>query len=299
MYRDYRVQKGDHLNAIARDLETTREILVEANHLKNPDALVPGEHLKVPVQKAYVVQSGDTMAAVAKRFDVGVRDLADLNDLPERTRLRAGDELALPAVIHDTGPVLLASSRTVSRYTPSRVYQPSPWATNVAEGRGANSADGHMAPLYASPTAMPTPTLTDAQVTAAGRGRFVWPVRGDVLSGFGVKDVGRRNDGVDLKAVQGTPVHAAAAGDVVYAGDQVPGFGNLVLIKHADGWVTAYAHLDKINVKMRDNVTQDQEIGQVGESGGVSEPQLHFEIRYAPTPMAKATPIDPLLVLPQ
>jgi murein DD-endopeptidase MepM/ murein hydrolase activator NlpD len=155
------------------------------------------------------------------------------------------------------------------------------------------------APPYPTTEAAPTPTLTDAQITEAGRGRFVWPLKGEILSAFGVKDVGRRNDGVDVKAAQGTPVRAAAAGDVVYAGDQVPGFGNLVLVKHADGWVTAYAHLDKVEVKMRDMVDQNQEIGEVGQSGGVSEPQLHFEIRYAPTPKEKAKPIDPLLVLPQ
>ena len=86
---------------------------------------------------------------------------------------------------------------------------------------------------------------------------------------------------------------------MVYAGNQVPGFGNLVLIKHADGWVTAYAHLDKISVQMRQQVTQGQEIGQAGTSGGVSESQLHFEIRYAPSPADRARPIDPALVLPR
>ena len=89
-------------------------------------------------------------------------------------------------------------------------------------------------------------TLTDAQIAAAARGRFVWPVRGDIVRRFGPLGVGRRNDGVDIKAAQGTDVQAAAPGEVVYAGNQVPGFGNLVLIKHADGWVTAYAHLDKV-----------------------------------------------------
>jgi murein DD-endopeptidase MepM/ murein hydrolase activator NlpD len=124
-------------------------------------------------------------------------------------------------------------------------------------------------------------------------------VRGDILSPFGVKDVSQRNDGVDVKAPEGSIVHAAADGEVVYAGDQVPGFGNLVLVKHADGWVTAYAHLGKVAVKMRDSVTQGEEIGLVGQTGGVSEPQLHFEVRYAPSPVEKAKPVDPLLVLPE
>jgi murein DD-endopeptidase MepM/ murein hydrolase activator NlpD len=122
-------------------------------------------------------------------------------------------------------------------------------------------------------------------------------VRGDVLSGFGPKPGGQRNDGVDIAAPEHSAVHAAASGDVVYAGDQIPGFGNLVLIKHEGGWVTAYAHLSMSEVKIREHVSQGAEIGQVGLSGGVDQPQLHFEIRYAPSPRDKARPIDPSLVL--
>ena len=88
---------------------------------------------------------------------------------------------------------------------------------------------------------------------------------------------------------------AAAAGDVVYAGNQVPGFGNLVLIKHPGGWVTAYAHLSVTTVKIKDHVEQGDKVGQVGQTGGAEVPELHFEIRYAPTPRDKAKPIDPTL----
>jgi murein DD-endopeptidase MepM/ murein hydrolase activator NlpD len=136
-------------------------------------------------------------------------------------------------------------------------------------------------------------------IVSAGQGRFLWPVHGDIISGFGVTGVGRRNDGLDIRSPQGAVVHAAAAGDVVYAGNQVPGFGDLVLVKHSDGWVTAYAHLDKISVQMRQMVMQGQELGQVGTTGGVTEPQLHFEIRYAASPADKAKPLDPLLLLPK
>ncbi|MDB5481514.1 MAG: peptidase [Caulobacteraceae bacterium] len=301
MFRDYVVRKGDHLDAIARDLETTRATLLEANHLKSPDALRPGQHLKVPVEKAYVAAPGDTVAAVARRFDVAVADLADLNAISENHRLNAGDELALPASFHDRGPVQLPPTRTYAhyappapssgRYAPSGGYSPTPWTPPVGGVRPP-------APYPSVATAAP-PTRTDSQVMAAGKGRFVWPVKGEILSAFGVQDVDRRNDGVDIRSPMGTAVHAAAAGEVVYAGDQVPGFGNLVLVKHADGWVTAYAHLARVDVKMRDTVAQDQEIGQVGQTGGVAEPQLHFEVRYAATPIEKARPVNPLLVLPE
>ncbi|HKP77516.1 MAG TPA: M23 family metallopeptidase, partial [Phenylobacterium sp.] len=141
--------------------------------------------------------------------------------------------------------------------------------------------------------------VSDAQISQMGRGLFAWPLQGQVLSGFGGRGTGVRNDGLNIRANTGDPVRAAAAGDVVYAGDQVPGFGNLVLIKHAGGWVTAYGHLSRVDVRMQQKVEQGQQIGQAGSSGGVSEPQLHFEIRYAPSPQERARPIDPTLVLPR
>jgi len=144
-----------------------------------------------------------------------------------------------------------------------------------------------------------TPSPADLQISQLGRGRFVWPLRGDILSTFGPKGTGQRNDGLNIRAASGTTVRAAAGGDVVYAGDQVPGFGNLVLIKHADGWVTAYGHLARADVKMQQSVVQGQQIGLAGATGGVAEPQLHFEVRYAPTPADRARPIDPSLVLPK
>ena len=120
-----------------------------------------------------------------------------------------------------------------------------------------------------------------------------------MISNFGLKGGGQRNDGINVRANTGDPVRAAANGEVVYAGDQVPGFGNLVLIKHPEGWTTAYAHLAHVDVKMRQSVTQGQQIGQAGATGGVTEPQLHFEVRYAPTADDKPTAIDPALVLPK
>jgi murein DD-endopeptidase MepM/ murein hydrolase activator NlpD len=167
-------------------------------------------------------------------------------------------------------------------YTPPRAYTPPPAAPYAPP---------------AAPTAAPSPG--DAQISELGRGRFVWPLQGQIVSDFGPKAPGQRNDGINIGAQVGASVKAAAAGDVVYAGDQVPGFGNLVLIKHADGWVTAYGHLSRVLVKMQQKVVQGQEIGLAGATGGVSEPQLHFEIRYAPSPLERAKPIDPKLVLPK
>jgi murein DD-endopeptidase MepM/ murein hydrolase activator NlpD len=333
MYRDYQVQRGDHLDAIARDLRTTRRELIEANRLKKPYGIRPGEHLKVPIAKAYVVAGGDTLSAVAKRFGVGLGELAALNDLPERGRLTTGMFVALPAQYDDHGPTRVTVSeqayvapRPRAAYRPVEPasapptaspsggpYVPSPEAVAAGAARRAESSQQSSAPnfSYSRPSGLtgqapaysssrPAEVAPNAAALAGlGQGKFIWPVRGDVLSKFGGAGMGRRNDGVDIAAPAGTQVRAAAVGEVVYAGDQVPGFGNLVLIKHAGGWVSAYAHLANVAVHMRENVYQGQDIGAVGVTGGVSQPKLHFEIRYAATTADKAKPIDPLLVLPQ
>ena len=152
---------------------------------------------------------------------------------------------------------------------------------------------------FTPPPTASTTALTDSQITALGKGRFLWPLRGEILSDFGPKGTGQRNDGINIRAPRGAPVRASAAGEVVYAGDQVPGFGNLVLIKHPDGWVTAYAHLSNVDVRIQQKVLQGQQIGEAGDTGGVPEPQLHFEIRYAPTPTERARPVSPTLLLPR
>ena len=187
-----------------------------------------------------------------------------------------------------TATATAGASRVASLTTPS-------YGSSYPAGGYAPSL-GRARPV--TPTVSGIAGLTPSQITTAGRGRFIWPLRGQVLSPFGDKGTGQHNDGVDIAAVPGSGVRAAAAGEVVYAGSSIPGFGNLVLVKHSGGWVTAYAHLDRIEVRMRDSVAQGDEIGQAGQTGAVDRPQLHFEVRYAPDPTEKARPVDPTLVLP-
>jgi murein DD-endopeptidase MepM/ murein hydrolase activator NlpD len=114
---------------------------------------------------------------------------------------------------------------------------------------------------------------------ARGGGRFLWPVDGRVIAGFGPREGGLHNDGINIAAAPGTQVRAAENGVVVYAGNELRGFGNLLLIKHADGWTTAYAHAATLLVRRGDRVTRGQPIATVGQTGNVDRPQLHFEIR--------------------
>ena len=129
---------------------------------------------------------------------------------------------------------------------------------------------------------------TGTGVESSKVGSFRWPVRGRVISGYGAKASGERNDGINIEVPEGTPIKAAEGGTVIYAGNELKGYGNLVLIKHPSGFVSAYAHASEILVKRDDVIMRGQTIGKVGATGNVSRPQLHFEIREG------NRPVDPL-----
>jgi murein DD-endopeptidase MepM/ murein hydrolase activator NlpD len=133
-----------------------------------------------------------------------------------------------------------------------------------------------------APPSMPTaePAVSDGSTPS-----FVWPMSGRVISDFGVSGSGQRNDGINIAAPLGTPIRAAAAGTVSYAGNELKGYGNLILIKHDNGYVTAYAHAESIVVNLGDTVAKGQIIAYAGTTGDVSTPQLHFEIRHGVQPL--------------
>ena len=124
-----------------------------------------------------------------------------------------------------------------------------------------------------------------AERPAVANNTFIWPVTGRIVSSFGERANGARNDGVNIAVPAGTPVKAADTGTVIYAGNELPGFGNLVLVKHSNGYVTAYAHNSKLLVRKGDKVSQGQAIAKAGRTGGVDVPQVHFEIRRGDKPV--------------
>jgi murein DD-endopeptidase MepM/ murein hydrolase activator NlpD len=125
----------------------------------------------------------------------------------------------------------------------------------------------------------------------SGKGAFVWPVQGKVIGAFGSSKDGLKNDGINIAAPSGAPVVAAADGTVAYAGNELRGFGNMVLIRHDGGYVTAYAHNASLLVKKGDKVKRGQTIARVGQTGAVFGPQVHFEIRKG------TQPVDPMSFL--
>jgi murein DD-endopeptidase MepM/ murein hydrolase activator NlpD len=189
-------------------------------------------------------------------------------DTPETELSWDANEHQVPR--HREPDVQYAQRDTAKTY----VYQGDEYAVPAPKPRPAP-------PVYQAPLA----PVDEAPVYERSEGAFAWPVKGRVISGFGATRDGARNDGINIAAPEGTPIRAAASGTVTYSGDGLKDYGNLVLLKHANGYVTAYAHADKLIVSRGEAVRQGQVIGYTGSTGDVSSPQLHFEIRRDTTPL--------------
>ena len=265
------VQKGDSVYKIARRHNVSMREVINVNGLKAPFRINVGQRLKLPQKPEYIVKRGDTLYSVSRKFNTDVYSLAKANKLRAPYTLRAGQKLKVPTAQRST----VQSARTA----------PSPQSKPNSPSK---------ARVQATPQAKPT-TIAKSEPRIAknvipkppprASSRFAWPVRGKVLSRFGVKKDGLHNDGINIAAKRGTAVKAAENGVVAYSGNELRGFGNMLLIKHSGGWITAYAHNEKLLVKRGDKVRKGQTIAAVGSTGGVTKPQLHFEIRKGMNPV--------------
>jgi murein DD-endopeptidase MepM/ murein hydrolase activator NlpD len=149
-------------------------------------------------------------------------------------------------------------------------------------------------PAAQSAPAAPAPALEPPTSPPRSSGAFLWPVRGNVLATYGLRSDGTHNDGINIGAPRGAPILAADAGVVAYTGNELRGYGNLILVKHAGGWISAYAHCDQILVKRGETVSRGQVIARVGSTGNVGDPQLHFELRRGNRPVDPREFLAPL-----
>ncbi|MHA1599246.1 MAG: peptidoglycan DD-metalloendopeptidase family protein [Alphaproteobacteria bacterium] len=271
----YSVQPGDTVFGIGRRLSVPLRSIIDANALRPPYTLRTGQILRIPNPRKHVVAKGDTVYGIARKYRVNLTELVRLNHVPAPFTIALGQDLILPvtmrvqtrvatavpprAVITDTRPAVPPAAAVGSKSL-------SPAAQTAA----LRSLPAPVQPRQ--PAAIPVPPPRSGST-------FLWPVRGKVVTSFGPRKGGLHNDGINIAAPRGTPVRAAENGVVAYVGNELRGFGNLVLVKHAGGWVTAYAHNDKLLVRRGDKVARGQTIAQVGSTGNVARPQLHFEIR--------------------
>lgn len=243
------VRRGDTVYAIARRTGVAMREIIDANELRPPYMLRPGQKLVLPGPRLHTVIQGDTVYKVSRRYGVDMTSLVRANGMGPPYTIRVGQVLRLP------GGARPAADRVKTR----KPVGQSARGQATSPRRTARSAVSQPPPRQG--------------------GKFAWPVRGQIISTFGAKPGGLHNDGINIAAEAGSSVRASDNGVVAYSGNELRSFGNLLLIRHDGGWMTAYAHNQRLLVGRGETVSQGQVIAQLGSSGSVRRPQLHFEIR--------------------
>jgi murein DD-endopeptidase MepM/ murein hydrolase activator NlpD len=284
----YTIKPGDSLYRIARQNGTTVAKLKEANPGADPRALRPGTVLQLPGAAAPSrLASAPTAPAVAS--------------VPPPPPARAPEPPAQPARV--AAPAAPAPSAPASANEPKSGAATSVMPTIVNGPTAKVAANATETATDARPTVPALPKAgakpvkvaeirpdpaPSAQSLPPMAGKLRWPAKGKVVANFGARPDGTHNDGVNLAVPLGTEVHAAENGVVAYAGNELKGYGNLILVRHDNGWVTAYAHNDQLMVKRGEKVRRGQIIAKAGKTGTVDQPQVHFELRLG------SKPVDPL-----
>jgi len=241
----YTVRRGDTLSEIAQACGVSMRQIAADNGLSAPYALRTGQVLRLPAPAVHVVQRGENLYRIGLRYGLDYRELGAFNGIRAPYEIEVGDTIRLP------------------------------------DGSTARSASNTTRPAATTRRAPDRPAPPPA---SSGAPSFDWPIRGEILSDFGPKPNGRRNDGINIRASAGAQVRAAAPGQVVYAGDELPGYGQLILVRHENGFVTAYAHNRRLLVDEGRQVARGEVIAEAGASGSVESPQVHFEIRRGTRP---------------
>jgi murein DD-endopeptidase MepM/ murein hydrolase activator NlpD len=303
------VGTSDTLEILARRYNVSPAAILQANGYKGPRVLSPGQQLIIPHPAAagaapaltapasmpvaaasaapliHVVNHGDTLLRIARRNHISAAELARANGIDPAAKLQLGTKLTVPAktaaAAPGAQPAMAATQPAATSLPPS---------TRLA---GVTADPQQKARLAQATNVEDTPAETPVKAAEATGAlpTFRWPVRGKVITSYGAKTNGKANDGINLAVPEGTPVKAAEDGVVAYSGNELKGYGNLVLVRHSNGYVTAYAHASELLVKRGDTIKRGQIIAKSGQSGEVGSPQLHFEIRKG------SSPVDPLQFL--
>jgi murein DD-endopeptidase MepM/ murein hydrolase activator NlpD len=307
------VGTSDTLETLSRRYNVSSAAILQANGYKGPRALQPGQQLIIPHQAAtaaapvlvppkaavaaapvsappsvHVVNRGDTLMSIAHRNHVPVAELAKANGIDANSKLKLGQKINVPGAKSAAAAPVAATPAAVAAAPPATAAAP---ATKMAAAAPEPQQKARLAQATTTPeAAVVEPAVKTAEATGA-LPTFRWPVRGRVVTGYGAKTNGKSNDGINVAVPEGTPVKAAEDGVVAYSGNELKGYGNLILVRHSNGYVTAYAHASELMVKRGETIKRGQIIAKSGQSGEVGSPQLHFEIRKG------SSPVDPLQFL--
>jgi murein DD-endopeptidase MepM/ murein hydrolase activator NlpD len=313
------VQKGDTLYSISKKNDVPLRDLIESNNLEPPYALKAGSALKVSSPNYHESREGDTLYSISRMYDMKVNDVIALNNLKFPYSIYPGDKVKVTKkagenknieikkgdkniqIASESKPKNEKSSfkpseekaKEISEKNHSKEiekYGFKPSEVRAMEINNKNNAtNSKTAQNIINPTkneivetklSINKPIDKDSIKKITNKtNRFSWPVRGEVISKFGPKSAGLYNDGINIKASEGQAVGASEDGIVAYVGNELKGYGNLVIIKHSGGWISAYAHLKNSLVERGQKINKGQKIGNVGNSGKVKFPQLYFGLR--------------------
>ncbi len=297
------VGAGDTIDGIARRYGVPASAIMAANNITAPATIHAGQQLVIPRYRpapataaaapaarkpvatisspaghpgVHVVAHGETLSKISRLYGKPLGEIAKANNIQPTAKLSVGDRLVIPGV-----RVTAAKPSAAGVNATPAVAQAKPAAASK-EPEPAQTAS------MVTPVA-DAPGPKDAVKAADGAlPKFRWPANGRVIAGFGPSPNGQQNDGINIALPENTAVKAAEDGVVAYAGNELKGYGNLVLVRHSNGYVTAYAHAKELTVKRGDQVKRGQVIARSGQTGNVTAPQLHFEIRRG------AAPLDPM-----
>ena len=248
----YEVRKGDNLYSISRKLNLSISSLIKLNKIAPPYKIFPKQTLILPKQSFHKVKKGETLYSISRRYKTDVYSISKLNNLKNINSINEGQALKI------YGDLKIETKN------------------NISNGNKANikKIDSKKKSLKSVKK-----TTLNFEQTLNKNSKFIWPVKGKLISKYGKSTDGFFNDGININSKLNQKVGASNDGVVIYSGNEIPGYGNLVLIKHSQNWITAYAHLGKVTIEKGDKVKKGEIIGLVGKTGNVRKPQLHFEIR--------------------
>lgn len=282
------VDDSENIYTIASKYNVSMPALILANNIKFPFILKEGQTLVLPYPDQYKVKKDDSIYKIAKQFNLNVSQLIAMNDLKSPYGLTEGQELRLPpAIKKGEGTKTLVYVKPVLKdNTEAETIKVLSEEQNISfipvpVMKDSQRVSGHSISESPSPSAVMSKTLQKKQKNEG----FIWPVEGRLLSGFGPKTGGLYNDGINIRVKEGVHVKASASGRVVYSDGDLEGYGNLVIIKHSNGYITAYAHNRDLLVKQGDFVEQGEDIAVAGSTGNVRVSQLHFGIRKGKKPV--------------
>jgi murein DD-endopeptidase MepM/ murein hydrolase activator NlpD len=290
------VERGQTLSGIAKNYHVPMHVVAEANHLSPPYRIFVGQALIIPGGGA--ASFGPSVAMAAPPTPSPLAPIGVPLPAPEPAAVQP-IPLDRPPPAPSAGPPAAAAPQVAVSLTPPIPVPPSRTSETLtpptSPTRPVPASALALAAPPLPPSAVPGPTASAEPPPAAHGGAvFLWPVRGPVLENYGAGPDGTHNDGINIAAARGAPVQAADVGIVAYAGNELRGYGNLILVKHSNGWISAYAHCDLILVKTGQKVSRGQVIARVGATGNVSQPQLHFELRRGKKPVDPREYLAPL-----